>query len=107
MGKAFRISLAVALIAAAGAALWWYAGPAYQRNRLLSQAEEALEADNLDRAEELLQPLLREDDVGYRTYFLYAKVLRRLGRNQEAWVFLRRATQLGLPETEGQQEYAL
>jgi Flp pilus assembly protein TadD len=108
MRKVFRISLVVAVIAVpAAAAVWWCAAPAYQRSRLLSQARKALEADNLDQAKELLRPLLREDDARYQTYFLYAKVLRRLGQGQEARASLRRATQLGLPETEGRREYIL
>jgi Flp pilus assembly protein TadD len=108
MGKALRIALTIAVIALpSAAAVWWYAGPAYQRNRLLAHAQKALEVDNLDQAAELLRPLVREEGAGYQSYFLYARVLRRLGHNPETLVYLRRATQLGLPETEGGREYVL
>ena len=99
--------LAAAVIAAVGAAVWWYAGPAYQRSRLLAQAQQALEAGNLDQAEELLQPLLREKGAGYQLYFLDARILRRRGHNREGGLALRRATRLGLPEPEARREYAL
>src|SRR5438067_2102206 len=107
-GKVFRIALAVAVIAVPVAAvLYCYAGPAYQRSRLLSEAQKALEADDLDQAEKLLGPLLRPESADYRSYLLYSKILRRRGRTQEALLSLGRATQLGLPEIEGRREHAL
>jgi Flp pilus assembly protein TadD len=103
-----RIALAIVVLAVpAAAVLWWYVGPAYQRSHPLSQAQEALDAGDLDQAEMLLGPLLRDKSAGYRSYLLYANVLRRRGQVQQAWLSLSRATQLGLPEIEGRREQAL
>ena len=100
--------LAVVLVVpAAAAAWWWHYGPAYLRGRRLAAAEKALEAGNLAGAEELLLPLVAEEPGQARAQFLYAQVLRRYGRDSEAWVALARALQLGLPPPEAHREYAL
>jgi cellulose synthase operon protein C len=101
--------LLVAIVAVPGGlAVWrWQQGPDYERRRRLAAVEAALAANNLARAEDLLRELLHEDPNQARTQFLYAQVLRRLGRGQEAWLPLARAGQLGLPRQEGLRERAL
>ena len=107
--RLYYVLLGVAIILVpVGAALgWWYYWPTYNRRHLLSEAEMAIEADNLASADEVLQRLLREEPKQLRCQFLHAQVLRRLGRYQEAWEALHRAMLLDLPEPEGLREYAL
>jgi predicted Zn-dependent protease len=99
--------LAMLLLPALAAAGWWYYWPTYQRQRLQTTAEQALAANDLGRAEEALKQLLADNPDQLRPQFLYAQVLRRLGRTHDAWEPLHRAIQLGLPEADGLREYAL
>jgi tetratricopeptide (TPR) repeat protein len=86
---------------------WWYYGPSYQQSRLLAEAEEAVKEANLAKAEELLVRLLKEEPNQARPQLLYAQVLRRLGRPQDAELPWQRAYQLGVPEADALREYAL
>jgi tetratricopeptide (TPR) repeat protein len=104
----------VILIPAVFAVAWWAYWPSYHRRHLLRVAEKAIEADNLALAKESLEKLLKENgdrQKGFgqeaRVPLLYARVLRRMGRPQDAWGPLRDAVQAGLPEPEGRREYAL
>jgi len=89
------------------AACWWFYGSSYQQSRLLAEAEKAAQAHDFAKAEELLRQVLKDDPNQARPQLLYAQVLRRLGRQAEAWLPLQRAMQLGVPESEGRREYAL
>jgi predicted Zn-dependent protease len=86
---------------------WWHYWPTFHRRQSLVQAQRAVEADNLVKAEELLHSLLDDEPKDLRSRFLYAQVLRKKGRITEAWNALHQALQLGLPESEGLREYAL
>jgi Flp pilus assembly protein TadD len=101
------LAVAVLAVPAAVCGWWWHHGPSYTRARELAKAEQALQDNNLAGAEKLLRQLSKEEPNEARVQFLYAQVLRRLGRRQEADVVLLRAVQLGLPESEGRRENAL
>src|SRR5438445_1405982 len=88
-------ALAIVLVPAAAAAVWWYQWPRYDFGRRLARAEQAVAANNLAKAEELLRGLTREAPGQLRPHALYAEVLRRLGRAGEAEVVLERAKALG------------
>jgi tetratricopeptide (TPR) repeat protein len=86
---------------------WWHYLPVYQRREYFVQAERALVADDLGKADEVLHKLLADGPKDQRTLFLYAQVSRKKGRIAEAWTALHQAVQLGLPESDGLREYAL
>jgi predicted Zn-dependent protease len=88
-------------------AWWWNYWPIYQRRQDFMQIERALQEDNLSKAEEILHNLLNDNPKDLRTLSLYTQVLRKSGRNAEAWNTLHQAIQEGLPESEGLREYAL
>jgi predicted Zn-dependent protease len=92
--------LAVPVAAAVG---WWFYYPHYR----LWQAERALAAADLDRAEGLLRHITRQRPTSYRPYYLYAQALRRLKRPAEAQTALLLAVRHGLPEADGRREFAL
>jgi tetratricopeptide (TPR) repeat protein len=111
---------AIILIPAAIGVGWWFYWPTYHRNHLLAVAEKALEANDLPLAKASLEKLLKENadspkvpattsGAGQQVHaqLLYARVLRRLGRKDDAWGPLQAAVQGGLPEPEGRREYAL
>src|SRR5260370_41480888 len=89
-----------ALVAACvGYVGWYYVWPRY----LLKQAEQAMAANDLARAEEVLQRLNRHDPRNGRARFLLAQVLRRRQRPDKAEEALRQARRLGCPEIECQR----
>jgi tetratricopeptide (TPR) repeat protein len=93
-----------ALVAACvGYVGWFYVWPQY----LLKQAEQAMAANDLVRAEEVLQRLNRRDPQNARARFLLAQVLRRRQRPDKAVEALRLARRLGYPEIECQRERVL
>jgi tetratricopeptide (TPR) repeat protein len=93
-----------ALVAACvGYVGWFYVWPQY----LLKQAEQAMAANDLVRAEEVLQRLNRRDPQNARARFLLAQVLRRRQRPDKAEEALRQARRLGYPEIECQRERVL
>ncbi|HZU38378.1 MAG TPA: tetratricopeptide repeat protein [Gemmataceae bacterium] len=100
--------LALSLLgAAAGVGWWWHDRPARERAQQLAQADQAWQDHNFARAERLLRQLRKEQPETADIELCYARVLRGLGRTQEASSVLLRAVQLGLPEPEGRREYAL
>src|SRR5713226_6348424 len=82
---------------------WVYVWPQY----LLKQAEQAMAANDLVRAEEVLQRLNRHAPRNGRARFLLAQVLRRRQRPDKAEEALRQARRLGYPEIECQRERVL
>jgi tetratricopeptide (TPR) repeat protein len=99
---------AVFILVPAGCALWWWHyQPLYRRKHQLAEAEKAIAANQFTQAELLLRQLIRSHPDQLQTQFLYAQVLRRLGRFAEAEVFLTRAAHLGLTAPEGRREVAL
>jgi predicted Zn-dependent protease len=93
-----------ALVAACiGYVGWFYAWPQY----LLKQAEQAIAANDLVRAEEVLQRLIRHAPRNGRARFLLAQVLRRRQRQDKAEEVIGQARQLGYPEIECQRELFL
>jgi len=82
---------------------WVYVWPQY----LLKQAEQAIAASDLDRAEEVLRRLNRRAPENDRARFLLAQVFRRRQRPGKAEEALRQARQLGYPESECQRELVL
>jgi len=80
--------------------LWW---PKF----LLKKAEEAIAANDLDRAEKVLHQLIRHSPQNARAHFLLAQALRRLRRSNDAEESLRQAQRLGYSEEEGKRELAL
>jgi tetratricopeptide (TPR) repeat protein len=94
----------MALLAAClGYVAWFYVWPRY----LLTKAEQAIAANELVRAEEILQRLHRLDSGNPRVSFLLARCLRRLQRPDQAEEVLRQARQLGYPESEWARELVL
>jgi Flp pilus assembly protein TadD len=94
----------VLLIAAvAGFAVWQYVWPQYT----LSQAEQAIAAGDLERAEQKLQQLQKRDPRNPKVCLLRAQVLRRLHRPDQAEEALRQIKQLGYPERELTRELVL
>jgi Flp pilus assembly protein TadD len=79
-------------LACAGCVGWLYLWPQY----LLTQAERAIAANDLVRAEEVLRRLNRHDPENGRARFLLAQVLRRRQRLDKAYEVLKQARQLGL-----------
>jgi cytochrome c-type biogenesis protein CcmH/NrfG len=73
----------------------------------MKRAEESLAAGDLVKAEELLTQVTGRRPKQPRALFLYAQLLRRANRHQEALEALRQALKLGYPETEGHRELAL
>ena len=59
---------------------WWYYSPTWQENTLRAEAEEALAANQLDRAAKALQQLVRLAPDRLDNQLIYAQVLRRLER---------------------------
>ncbi len=93
-----------ALVAACvGYVGWFYVWPQY----LLKQAEQAIAAGDLVRAEEVLQRLNRRDPQNARARFLLAQVLRRRQRPDKAEEVLKQARRLGYPEIECHRELLL
>jgi len=82
---------------------WVYVWPQY----LLKQAEQAIAAGDLVRAEEVLQRLNRRDPQNARARFLLAQVLRRRQRPDKAEEVLKQARRLGYPEIECHRELLL
>jgi tetratricopeptide (TPR) repeat protein len=82
------------IAAAAGFVVWQYVWPKYA----LSQAEQAIAAGDLERAEQRLQQLHKRDPSDPKVCLLRAQVLRRLHRPDEAEEALRQAKQFGYPE---------
>ncbi len=77
-----------ALVAACvGYVGWFYVWPQY----LLKQAEQAMAANDLVRAEEVLQRLNRRDPQNARARFLLAQVWRRRQRPDKAEEVLKQA----------------
>src|SRR5262245_39492011 len=76
---------------------WWLRPPVDDRAWRLAEVEKEIAAGRLDRAEEILNPILAadadraEDANQMRSQWLYARLLRLSGRSQDAWVALRRA----------------
>ena len=93
----------VLVAACVGYVGWSYLWPQY----LLKQAEQAMVANDLVRAEELLQRLNRHAPRNGRARFLLAQVLRRRQRPDKAEEALRQARQLGYPAIECQRERVL
>src|SRR5438552_18506996 len=92
----------VLIAACLGYVGWFYVWPQY----LVTKAEQAIAANDLVRAEEVLQRLNRRDPQNDRVRFLLAKVFRlrqRLGKAEED---LSEARKLGYPESECQREMA-
>src|SRR5206468_4232372 len=93
-----------ALIAAClGYVGWFYVWPQY----LVTKAEQAIAANDLVRAEQVLQRLNRRDPENGRARFLLAQVFRRDQRPVKAEEALKQARQLGYPKNECQRELAL
>src|SRR6184192_4026260 len=91
---------AIILIPAAIGIGWWFYWPTYRRNHLpLAKAS----------LEKLLKDAKVHEEPRQEAHvqLLYARVLRRLGRSNDAWSPLQAAVQGGLPEPEGRREYAL
>jgi tetratricopeptide (TPR) repeat protein len=93
----------VLVAACVGYVGWVYVWPQY----LLKQAEQAIAANDLDRAEEVLRRLNRRAPENGRARFLLAQVFRRRQRPGKAEEALRQARQLGYPESECQRELVL
>jgi cytochrome c-type biogenesis protein CcmH/NrfG len=103
-----RLLAAVLVLAAVtGAALRWHYGPIYHRRQRLAEAEKLAEGNDVARILETLEGILKEEPAQVRAWLLYAQVLRRLGRGEEARGALLKAKELGLPEAEAGREYAL
>jgi tetratricopeptide (TPR) repeat protein len=98
--KLILTTAAISLLIALG---WWFVWPRV----LLRQAEEAIVAKDLDKAEAVLSRLIRHSPKNARARFLFAQVLRRLHRPDDAEESLRKALQLGYPENDGKRELAL
>jgi cytochrome c-type biogenesis protein CcmH/NrfG len=81
---------------------WWFWPPSPVR-----EAEKALAASDLARAEEILKDFTRREPNHLQGQLLYAQVLRRLKRHEEAQTALLQAVQLGLAERERRRELAL
>lgn len=105
--KYLVFAAAVVLVPAAVLAGWLDLAPRYERRRQLERAEQAVAANNLARAEELLRGLTREAPDALRPQLLYAQVLRRLGRVGDAEAALQRAKALGLPDADARRESGL
>lgn len=95
------------LVPAAVAAWWWYYWPIYHLRDLRGRAERAIAEDNLPRADESLARLTQEYPDDLRGHFLYAQILRRLGRVEAADKHLGEAARLGLSQEEGRREFGL
>src|SRR2546425_909747 len=96
------ILLATVLTVPLLAGLWWWNyWPIYQHRQDLIRIERALKEDNLSKADEIIHNLLNDNPKDLQALFLYAQVLRKSGRNAEAWNTLHQAIQAGLPESEG------
>jgi cytochrome c-type biogenesis protein CcmH/NrfG len=93
----------ILLLVTIGAAVWWLLWPRY----VIKRAEESLAAGDLVKAEELLKQLTGRRPKQPRAFFLYAQLMRRTNRHQEALEALRQALKLGYPKTEGHRELAL
>lgn len=98
---------AIVLVPTVIVLVWWYEWPRYELKRQLEAAEEAIAIDDLARAEEMLRGLTQQNPDQLRPQLLYAQVLRRLGRANEAKIVLEQAKTLGLPELECRREFAL
>jgi len=94
---------AIIVVPSAIAAGWWYYWPTYR----LHQAEAALAAGDLARAQEILKELAYQNPNQSRIYFLTAQALRRSNQPVAAQRALSRAMELGLPEADGRREFAL
>jgi tetratricopeptide (TPR) repeat protein len=94
---------AVLLVPCASLAGWWFYWPHYR----LGQAEQAVARGNWTLAEQLLQPLARQETAPLQPQRLLARTLRHLGRPDEAEALLARVSRLGLPEHEFRRELAL
>ncbi|HEV3118608.1 MAG TPA: tetratricopeptide repeat protein [Gemmataceae bacterium] len=94
---------AIVLAPCAAAAGWWYYWPTYR----LHEAEAALAAGDLARAEQLLKELTFQKPAQARVYLLYAQAMRRSNQPLAAQRALYEATQLGLPDAERRRELAL
>jgi Tfp pilus assembly protein PilF len=100
--------LALLLLAATAAVVWYgYERPRQARERRLELAEQALTAEDLADAAELVTPLIKETPGDVRVHRLHAQVLRRLGHSDEAHRALDQAVRLGLPEAARRREAAL
>lgn len=98
---------AIVLVPVAVLAVWLDQWPKYDRRRRLDQAERAVAASNLDKAEELLHGLAKEEPGDLNPQWRYTQVLRELGRTREAEAALERAKAAGLPESDYQREFGL
>src|SRR5437764_13471260 len=99
-----RLLLLLMFVVPAGvAAWWWYYWPVYHLRDLRGRAERAVAEDNLPRAEEVLGRLSQEYPDDVRGHFLYAQVLRRLGRVEAADKHLGEAARLGLAPEAGRR----
>ena len=101
--RTIRLILATLLVLAGLVLAAWYTAPAL----LLWYAEKGLASRNLARAESALGLLLALEPDHQRAHFLYAKVLRHLGKFSEADLQLGLADKLGLPKEEGRREFGL
>ncbi len=73
----------------------------------MQEAEIAISANQLDRAESLLSRLIRRSPDNPKAHFLLARVLRRLHRPDEAEDSLRQAQRQGISEEEVERELDL
>lgn len=101
------LAAVIVLVPAAILAAYWHYEPALRQDRLLADAEKALAANNLVKAEEALREALREQPDRPQVHLRHAHVLRRLGRTAEAEDALARAVQHGLTREEGRREFGL
>src|SRR5205814_4430014 len=99
--------LLMVVVPAGVATWWWYYWPVFHHRDLLARAERAAGEDDLPRADELLGQLTREYPDDLRGHFLYAQILRRLGRVEPADKHLGEAARLGLSPDEGRREFGL
>src|SRR5262249_10266560 len=103
-----RILLSLMVLVPAGVGVWWwYSWPVYHYRTTLARAEQAVAADNLTRADELLGPLTQEYPDDLRAHFLSAQARRRLGGVEGADRHLAEAARLKLPLDQGRREFGL
>lgn len=101
--RRFWYLLAMAGIPISSAVAWWF----YYPHWLWSRAESAAAANDLGRAEPLLQQVMRQEPQKFRAHLLYAQVLRRNHRPGQAQAALYQAMRLGLSPAVGRREFAL
>jgi predicted Zn-dependent protease len=103
LSRTWLYTILIIVVPTAGAAGWWYYYPHY----LLGQAAQALAANDLTRAETLVKKAITQDPKNYQSHLLAAQIARRLKKPVDAQMALQQAVDLGLPEADGQREFAL